>query len=153
MANNKEYNVKKKALSEHYSNRILAVFTLGVFNFILLFYLNRVANGQMGVTLLMHHYAVYNTLAICSLVIAAVLFVLWKKEKGARAFYKENYLYFWIYFVVAAVAFALIRPVGNFLGSVYAWIRLYIAADILYVVASTVYFSIVSHIKVKKLQK
>ncbi|MBQ1935584.1 MAG: hypothetical protein II351_01890 [Clostridia bacterium] len=153
MANNKEYNLKKKALTEHYSNRILAVFTLGVFNFILLFYLNRVANGQMGVTLLMHHYAVYYTLAGCSLAIAAVLFVLWKKESGARAFYKENYFYFWIYFVIAAVAFALIKPVGNALGSVNAWVRLYIGADVLYVVASAIYFSIVSHIKVKKLQK
>lgn len=153
MANNKEYNAKKKALSEHYSNRILAVFTLGVFNFILLFYLKFIAIGRMGVTLLMHHYAVYNTLAICSLVIAAVLFVLWKQEKGTRAFYKENYLYFWIYFLVAAIFCILIKLVQNALGSVDAWFYVYVAADVLYVVASTIYFMIVSHIKVGKIQK
>lgn len=153
MANNKEYQVKKKAVAEHYSNRILAVFTLGVFNFIILFYLYRIANGQMGVTLLMHHYAVYYTLAACSLAIAAVLFVLWKKEKGDRAFYKENYLYFWIYFAVAAVAFALIKPIGSLAGSVYAWVKIYVAADILYVVASTVYYMIISHVRVGKIKK
>ena len=153
MANNKEYNVKKKALSEHYSNRILAVFTLGVFNFILLFYLYQNACGRMGTFLLEHHYAVYNVLAICSVVVAAVLFVCWLLDKRTKPFYKENYFYFWIYFLVAAVVFVLIRPVSNWLGTAKKWWYVYIAADILYVVASTIYFSIVSHIKVKKLQK
>ena len=150
---NKEYQVKKKVLEEHYSNRILAIFTLGVFNFILLFYLSRIANGQLGITLLMYHYTVYYVLAACSLVISAVLFVLWKKDRGARIFYKENYFYFWIYFLVAAVFCVLIKPVQNALGSVNAWVKSYIAADIVYVVASAVYYTILSRIQVKKIKK
>ncbi len=147
------YQGKKRALSEHYSNRILGVFTLGVFHFIVLFYLYRIACGQMGVFLLTHHYGVYYTLAACSLLIAVVLFIFWKKDNGTRPFYKENFFYFWVCFAVTAVAFALIKPIGLLMGSVSGWFKLYVGADVLYVVASTVYFSVVSHIKVSKIKK
>lgn len=153
MANNKEYLNKRKSLKEHYSNRILAVFTLGIFNFILLFYLYRMAMGQLGIFLLTHHETVYFVLAGCSLVVAAVLFFLWQKDDQTRPFYKENYRYFWIYFAAAAAALALISPVGRALGSVQAWMKWYMAANILYVVASIVYYSVISNLRVGKIKK
>lgn len=153
MANNAEYKGQKKALMEHYSNRILAIFTLGVFNFVLLFYLYRIAMGNMGKTLLMYHKTVYYVLAGCSLLIAVVLFLFWKKDKGVRPFYKENYRYFMIYFAVTAVALALVFPVGQMLGSVNAWVKLYVATDLFYVVASVVYYQLLSHKAVKKIKK
>lgn len=151
--NNKEYQAKRKSVKEHYSNRVLAAFTLGIFNFMLLFYLYRIAMGQLGIYLLTHHYAVYNILAICSLVVAAVLFILWKREDGTHPFYKENYRYFWIYFLVTAVAFALIRPTGVLLKSVSGWVKLYMGLNVVYVLASTIGYSIIGKKAVSKIKK